>query len=196
LDLAGILAIGFVVTSTAIFLTSGSDPNRVLNLLVSDSSSQCPNPTLGVSVAVAGHFSLPRQFSPVILTKRAAFFVAKIEARSARDNCRDSFVGDLGDARKWSREEMMYAIQQGSPSAFNVLLNAVNTFATRSMLFALICIGFLFVDPWATLAAVVYFGLIAFVMQYFVGSLMTKAGSIAAESAVQANTAISDLIQF
>jgi ATP-binding cassette subfamily C protein len=58
----------------------------------------------------------------------------------------------------------------------------------------LICIGFLFVDPWATLAAVVYFGLIAFVMQYFVGSLMTKAGVIAAQSAVQANSAISDLI--
>ena len=30
LDLTGILAIGFVVTSTAVFLTSGSDPNRVL----------------------------------------------------------------------------------------------------------------------------------------------------------------------
>ena len=30
LDLAGILAIGFIVTSTAIFLTAGSDPERVL----------------------------------------------------------------------------------------------------------------------------------------------------------------------
>jgi ATP-binding cassette subfamily C protein len=89
---------------------------------------------------------------------------------------------------------MMYAIQGGSPAAFNVLLNAVNSFATEAMLFALICIGFLFVDPLATLAAVIYFGLIAFVMQYFVGSLMTKAGRIAAEGSVAANTAISDLL--
>jgi ATP-binding cassette subfamily C protein len=89
---------------------------------------------------------------------------------------------------------MMYAIQAGSPAAFNVLLNAVNAFATETMLFVLICVGFLFVDPLATLAAVLYFGLIAFVMQYFVGSLMSKAGQIAAEGAVAANTAISDLL--
>jgi ATP-binding cassette subfamily C protein len=44
------------------------------------------------------------------------------------------------------------------------------------------------------LAAVLYFGLIAFVMQYFVGSLMTKAGQIAAHGTVVANTAISDLL--
>jgi ATP-binding cassette subfamily C protein len=62
------------------------------------------------------------------------------------------------------------------------------------MLFVLISIGFLSVDPWATLAAIIYFGLIALVMQYFVGSLMTKAGQIAAEGAVAANTAISDLL--
>jgi ATP-binding cassette subfamily C protein len=89
---------------------------------------------------------------------------------------------------------MMYAIQGGSPAAFNVLLNAANSLATEAMLFVLICIGFLFVDPWATLAAVIYFGLIASVMQYFVGSLMAKAGQIAAEGAVAANTAISDLL--
>ncbi len=29
-DLAGILAIGFVLTSTAVFLTQGSNPDRVL----------------------------------------------------------------------------------------------------------------------------------------------------------------------
>ena len=193
LDLAGILAIGFIVTSTAIFLTSGSDPNRVLEFAGFQVPAVNAQTLPWVSATVLVMFLVKALFS-VILTKKAAFFVATVEARSAKTIAEISFGGDLGDARKLSREEMMYAIQSGSPYAFNTLLNAVNAFVTEAMLFVVICIGFLFVDPWATLAAVLYFGLIAFVMQHFVGSLMTKAGRIAAEGAVQANTAISDLL--
>ena len=193
LDLAGIFAIGFVVTSTAIFLTSGSDPNRVVEFAGFQIPAVNAQTLPWVAAAVLVLFLCKALFS-VILTKKAAFFVATVEARSARTIAEIAFGGDLGDARKRSREEMMYAIQGGSPAAFNALLNAVNSFATEAMLFVIICIGFLFVDPWATLAAVIYFGLIAFVMQYFVGSLMTRAGQIAAEGAVAANTAISDLL--
>ena len=193
LDLFGILAIGFVVTSTALFLTSGSDPTRVLEFAGLQIPAVNAQTLPWVSAGVLMLFLAKALFS-VILTKRAAFFVATVEARSAKSIAEIAFGGDLGDARKRSREEMMFAIQVGSPSAFNVLLNAVNAFATETVLFVLICVGFLFVDPLATLAAVVYFGLIAFVMQYFVGSLTSRAGQIAAEGAVAANTAISDLL--
>ena len=193
LDLAGILSIGFIVTSTAIFLTSGSDPNRVLEFAGIQIPAVNAQTLPWVSAAVLVMF-LSKALLSVVLTKKAAFFVATVEARAAKAIAEISFGGDLGDARRRSREEMMYAIQVGSPNAFNTLLNALNAFVTEAMLFVLICVGFLFVDPWATLAAVVYFGLIALVMQYFVGSLMTKAGKIAAKGAVQANTAISDLL--
>lgn len=193
LDLLGILSIGFVVTSTAIFLTSGSDPNRVLEFAGLQIPAVNAQTLPWVSAGVLSLFLSKALFS-VILTKKAAFFVATVEARSAKTIAEIAFGGDLGDARKRSREEIMYAIQGGSPAAFNTLLNSVNTLATEAMLFVVICIGFLFIDPWATLGAMLYFGLIAFVMQYFVGSLMTKAGHIAAESTVAANTAISDLV--
>jgi ATP-binding cassette subfamily C protein len=193
LDLVGILAIGFIVTSTAIFLTAGSDPDRVLEFAGLQIPSVNAQTLPWVSAMVLFLF-LAKALLSIFLTKRAAFFVATVEARSARKIAEIAFGGDLGDARKRSREEMMYAIQAGSPSAFNTLLNAVNALATEAMLFVVICIGFLFVDAWATLAAVLYFGLIAFVMQYFVGSLMTKAGQIAAAGNVAANVAISDLI--
>ena len=193
LDLVGILAIGFVVTSTAIFLTSGSDPNRVVEFAGLEIPAVNAQTLPWVSAAVLLLFLAKALFS-VILTRRAAFFVATIEARSARTIAEIAFGGNLGDARKRSREEIMYAIQTGSPFAFNTLLSAVNALAAEAMLFVLICIGFFFVDPLATLAAVVYFGLIALVMQYFVGSLMTRAGHVAAEAAVRANMAISDML--
>ena len=193
LDLVGIFAIGFIVTSTAIFLTVGSDPDRVIKFAGLQLPAVNVQTLPWVFAAVVIMF-LAKALLSVVLTKKAAFFVAKVEARAAKAIAEVSFGGDLGDARKRSREEMMYAIQTGSPHAFNTLLNSLNSLVTETMLFVIICIGFLFVDTWSTVAAVVYFGLVVFLMQYFVGSLMTKAGMVAAEGAVLANTALSDLL--
>jgi ATP-binding cassette, subfamily B, bacterial PglK len=192
LDLIGILVIGFIVTSTAIFLTSGSEPGRVLEFAGLQIPAVTAQTLPWVSGAVLAIFLTKALFS-VILTKQAAFFVATVEARSARTIAEVSFGGDLGETRERTREEVMFAIQVGSPNALNVLLNAANSLFTETALFFLICLGFLLVDPWATLAAVAYFGLIALVMQYFVGSLMSRAGQVATEGAVKANAAISDL---
>jgi ABC-type multidrug transport system fused ATPase/permease subunit len=193
LDLAGILAIGFIVTSTAIFLTEGSNPNRVLEfagfLIPAVSAQTLP----WVSALVLALF-LTKALLSIILTRKAAFFVARVEARSARTIAQISFNGDIRDARLRSREELMFAIQGGSPAAFNGLLNATSSFLTEATLFLVICLGFLFVDPMATLAAVVYFGLIAFVIQIFIGSLMNRAAQVATKGSIDANTAISDLI--
>ena len=193
LDLAGILAIGFIVTSTAIFLTEGSNPNRVLEfagfLFPAVSAQTLP----WVSALVLALF-LTKALLSIILTRKAAFFVARVEARSARTIAQISFNGDIRDARLRSREELMFAIQGGSPAAFNGLLNATSSFLTEATLFLVICLGFLFVDPLATLAAVVYFGLIAFVIQIFIGSLMNRAAQVATKGSIDANTAISDLI--
>ena len=193
LDLAGILAIGFIATSTALFLTVGSDPNRVLQFaglqLPAVNAQTLPWVSSGVLLLF-----LAKAFLSVLLTKKAAYFVATIEARAAKSIAEISFGGDLVDARKLSREEVMFAIQTGSPYAFNTLLNAVNALLSEAMLFILICLGFFFVDPLATIAAIAYFGLVAWVMQFFVGTMMTNAAKIAAEGAVRANTAISDMI--
>lgn len=193
LDLVGVLAIGFVATSTAIFLTAGSDPGRVLEFAGFQLPAVTAQTLPWVSAGVLVLF-LSKAFVSVVLTKKAAFFVATVEANAAKTIAEVSFGGDLVDARKRSREEVMFAIQTGSPLAFNVLLNSVNSFATEAMLFVLICLGFLAIDAWATLAAVMYFGLVAVVMQLFVGSMMTKAGQVMAEETLRANAAISDVL--
>jgi ATP-binding cassette, subfamily B, bacterial PglK len=191
-DLVVILAIGFVATSTAIFLTEGSDPNRLLEFAGFSLPAVNAQTLPWVAGAVFALFLL-KAYVSLFLTKRTAFFVAKVEARAAKSVAEIVFGGDLSQVQKKSREEMMFAIQSGSPAAFNVLLNAANTFVTEATLFALITLGFLVVDPWVTLAALLYFGLIAATIQYFVGSQMTKAGTVLASSSVKANTAIGDL---
>lgn len=193
LDLAGILAIGFIVTSTAIFLTQGSSPNRVLEIAGLQIPAVNAQTLPWVAGIVLGLF-LVKALLSILLLRKAAHFVARIEARAARTIAEIALGGDLGAARERSREDVMFAVQAGSPAAFNILLNAANTFLTEATLFVLICFGFFLVDPVATLAAIAYFGLLAILIQLFLGSLMSRAGEISAKSTVEANAAISDLV--
>jgi ATP-binding cassette subfamily C protein len=193
LDLVGILAIGFVVTSTAIFLTLGSSPDRFIEF----AGFQIPAVTARTLPVVCGAILLiffVKAFFSILITKKAAFFVATIEARAAKVIAQKVYGGDLTQARLRSREEMSFAVQFGSPTAFNSLLNYASTVVAEGSLFLLICLGFLLVDPWATLAAVSYFGLIALVIQYFLGTLMARAGDKATEAILEANGAVGDLV--
>jgi ABC-type multidrug transport system fused ATPase/permease subunit len=192
-DLVGILAIGFVVTSTAIFLTEGSNQNRLLEFAGFQIPAVNAQTLPIISIAILATFIIKALLS-IFITRKVAYFVAKIEARAARAIAEKVFGGDLSQARIRSREEMAYAIQVGSPAAFNQILNFTSTVIAEGSLFLLICIGFLLVDPWSTLAAVTYFALIALVIQYFVGTLMARAGTESAKGTIDANAAVSDLI--
>jgi ABC-type multidrug transport system fused ATPase/permease subunit len=193
LDLAGILAIGFVLTSTAVFLTQGSSPDRVLEFAGFQLLAITAQ-TLPFAGAIILATFLLKAFLSILITKKIAFFVATIEARSAKVIAENVFSGDLSQVRLKSREETAFAIQFGSPAAFNGLLNAAATVFAESALFLLICLGFFLIDPIATFVAVAYFATIALLIQYFIGTLMARAGSIAVEGNVKANTAVGDLI--
>lgn len=192
-DLAGILAIGFVVTSTALFLTQGSSPNRILDFAGFQIPAVTAQTLPPVALIILITF-LAKALLSIVITRRVAYFAAKIEALATKEIAKRVFGGDLSQARLRSREEMAFAIQFGSPGAFNHLLNFASTVIAEGSLFLLICIGFLLVDPWATLAAVVYFSLIAAVIQYFFGTLMVRAGAKSTTATIAANGAVGDLI--
>jgi len=193
LDLTGILAIGFVVTSTALFLTQGSSQNRVLEFAGFQIPAVTAQTLPVVATAILATFLL-KAFLSIVITKKVAYLVATVEAKAAKAIAEKVFGGDLSQARLRSREDMAYAIQFGSPAAFNYLLNFTSTVIAEGSLFLLICLGFLLIDPWSTLAAVLYFSVIAWVIQYFVGTLMTRAGVKSAQGTISANSAVADLI--
>jgi ATP-binding cassette subfamily C protein len=192
LDLAGVLAMGFVVTSTALFLTQGSDPNRVVEFagLSLPTVNAQTLPLFGLLILLL--FLLKALFS-LLLTRSTALFLARVEARSAKRITEIVFGGTLSNARKRSREEILYAVQSGSPATFNNLLNAASTIVSETSLFVVICFGFLLVDPVSTIGTIAYFALIALTIQFFLGTLMQRAGEKTAVNSVAANAALSDL---
>ena len=193
LDLGGILAIGFIVASIAVFLTSGSDPNRVFEVggfsVPAVNASSLP----WVASGVLGLFLFKAVFS-MLLTRSAALFVAGVEARAAKQIAQIALGYDLNTARLRSREEVVFAVQNGSPSAFSVLFNQVGTIIAEGSLFVVVAAGFFLVDPLITIISMAYFGLIAGAIQFFVGTLMNRAGEKMKSATIRANSSITDLL--
>jgi ABC-type multidrug transport system fused ATPase/permease subunit len=192
LDLTGILSIGFLATSMAIFITEGSDPNRVLeigSLSIPAISAQSLPVISGLILLL---FSSKAVFS-ILLTRQLAHFLARIEARAARVIANNAFGRGIEGARLNSREEILFAVQNGSPSAFNNVLNSIGTLSSEGFLFILVLTAFAIVNPAIALGAVLYFGLIGFLIQFFIGRVMHRTGIILTESTVEANGVLSDL---
>jgi ABC-type bacteriocin/lantibiotic exporter with double-glycine peptidase domain len=192
LDLLGIFAIGWVATSTALFLTEGSAPDRSINLAGMVFPAVTAQTLPLVAIAILSVF-LVKALTSILITRQMALFVAQVEARAAKVIAENVFGGDLGKARQRTAEETAFAIQFGSPAAFNVLLNSAATVFAEGSLFVLICLGFLIVNPTATIFAVAYFVVVAVVMQHFIGSRMAEAGAKSLEGIIQANEAVGDL---
>jgi ABC-type multidrug transport system fused ATPase/permease subunit len=191
-DLVGILAIGFLATSIALFVTLGSDSERIISF----AGLTIPAITAQTLPLVAGmilFLFLSKALLAILLTSKLARFLATIEARAARKVGERAFSSGLTEARQYSREEIYFAVQSGSPAAFNSLLNAWGTIFAEGVLFVLVIGSFLFVDPVSGLGAVLYFGLIAVIIQIFIGNLMQNSATITAKGVVAANSAIGDL---
>ncbi len=193
-DLAGILAIGLLATSAALFLTEGSDPDREISLgplVFASVSSQSLPIIAGLILALF----VGKAVASILLTRQLAHFLARIEARAAHTISINAFGKGLESARLNSRDEVMYAVQAGSPSAFNSILNAAGTFIAEGSLFVLVLATFFAVDVVVAFGAVIYFGIIGVLIQIFVGRVMQKASTKVTKGTIEANEGLSDLAE-
>lgn len=192
LDLAGILAIGLLATSITLFLTEGSDPNRVIEIgdfrLGAINAQSLPI----VATLILLLFVSKALFS-ILLTRQLAIFLAKIEARASRDIAASAFSNGLEGVRKHSRDEILFAALGGSPMAFNVLLNSVGTLIAEGFLFVLVLISFSLINPAAALGAIIYFGLVGLLIQHFIGRQLEKTSYRINELTIASSASLLDL---
>jgi ABC-type multidrug transport system fused ATPase/permease subunit len=191
-DLFGILAIGFLATSMALVITQGADAKSEIEF----ASITLPTLNLQSLPLMAGlilTLFLFKALTSLLLTRQLAHFLARIEARAARVIAQNAFGKGLAGARLNSREEILYAVQAGSPSAFNSVMNSIGTLAAEGFLFILVLIAFTLVNPTVAFGAILYFGLIGFLIQFFLGRVMHRTGTKLTQSIVEANSGLSDL---
>ena len=191
-DLAGILAIGFVATSIALFVIDEGDSARdiqVGSLSVTALTAQTlPFATFMILML----FMLKAVFS-IFMTRQVAFFLAKVEARGARVVAENAFGDGLEEARQQSREEIHHAVQEGSPALFNSALNSLGNIIAEGILFVLVIAGLIAVDPLFAIGMIAFFSLLAFAIQLFIGSRVQKLSAKIVQGSIDGNQAIGDL---
>jgi ABC-type multidrug transport system fused ATPase/permease subunit len=192
LDLVGIMAVGFIIASTAAFFASGSDPDRLLVFggigIPAVDAQTLPWVSSGVLVLFLG-----KALFSLLLLRKTAIFAAKIEAQASMQIAKVTLGRDLVRARENSRDEVLFAMQVGAPSAISGVFNQLGTIIAEGSLFLIVVLGFLVIDPWITLAAIGYFAIIAYLIQFFVGTLMKRAGESVATGTVGASSLVNDL---
>lgn len=191
-DLVGILAIGFLATSIALFITLGSDASRVITFLGVTVPAVTAQTLPAIATLILALF-LGKAFLSILFTRQLAYFLAKIEARAARTVTERAFGAGLGESRLHSKEEIYFAVQSGSPAAFNTVLNSAGTIAAEGILFVLVIASFFALDPLSALGTLIYFSMVALIIQLFIGTLMQRAAVKSAQGTIDANTAIGDL---
>jgi ABC-type multidrug transport system fused ATPase/permease subunit len=191
-DLLGILAIGFLATSIALFVTLGSDASRVIEF----GGLSIPAVTAQTLPFIAGlilALFIVKAVISILLTRQLAYFLARVEARASRLVADSAFGNGLEDARRFSRDEVNFAVQTASPAAFNSVLNSVGTIAAEGLLFLFVIASFLTVDPISALGALVYFGFVAGVIQFAIGTKMQSVSVQVAKGSIDSYGAIGDL---
>ena len=192
LDLAGILAIGLLATSIALFLTEGSDPNRVIEI-GAFSLGAINAQSLPIVATVILLLFVSKATLSILLTRQLAIFLAKIEARASRDIAANAFSNGLEGVRKHSREEILFASLTGSPMTFNGLLNSVGTLIAEGFLFVLVLLSFSVINLAAAIGAVLYFGLVGLLIQHTIGRQLEKTSYRINDLSIASSSSLLDL---
>jgi ABC-type multidrug transport system fused ATPase/permease subunit len=192
IDLVGILAIGFLAASVALFVANGSDSDRVLSLGGLSIPALTAKTLPAASVVILLLFLAKAGFS-ILLTRILARFLAIIEANIARSVAKATFGKTMSETRRYSTEETYFAVQIGSPTTTNTLLNSLGTLLAESVLFFLVLVTFFIVDPISALGAIGYILIVAFLTQYFIGNIMQNLSIKINSGAVETGAVISDL---
>jgi ATP-binding cassette subfamily C protein len=192
IDVVAIFAIGYLATSTTIILAQRDTSDQTITL------GPFTIPTLSVedlpfAVALVLALFVAKAVIAILLTHKLAHLLALVEARAARVIARNAFGKGLEGLRQHSREEILFAVQAGSPSAFNGVLNSLGTLVAEGALFVLVLTSFALMSPVVAGVTLVYFGFVGVIIQFFIGRLMQRTGAKIVETTVSANVGLSDL---
>jgi ABC-type multidrug transport system fused ATPase/permease subunit len=192
LDVIGVALVGLVAAFAATQVTADGSaaPTSVLGIglpwLTKDN--------LFVLVLVVLAVFLGKAALAIGLTRSVAFFIAKLEVQNAQKIVEYLLGGSLETVKGYSKSEFQYAVTGSANAAFTGVLNNVATIFSEGFLLLALATAFLFVNPVAALATLVYFGIIVLLIQFFVGRRLRLAGNDAADGTVETNNVLSDTL--
>lgn len=185
LDLVGLLAVGVVAS----YFAAGATESSTVQVASIRLNFEDLPPAGGLLLIVASAFALKSVIGLLIL-RAMTRFLAKVEARSAKEAVQSLFGTDLPGFQKKSVGDIQWSIAESTKFAFSNMLFSASALVSEGTLFIFLVFGLLSVSTYVTLGVVIYFTLVVAVFQLVVNNRLRRLGERLATRSVYLQNAI------
>jgi ABC-type multidrug transport system fused ATPase/permease subunit len=185
LDLAAVLLIGLLVAGASA-TALGSQGTAISGLL----GDLVPTSIDGIVVfaAIAGALLITKSLSSLYLTRRTYRFLANRSAIVSSHLADRVLSLPLLDLQRRASQKMTQALTAGANAATVNTLGPLSVILAEASLAVLLVAGLTFVDPLVAAFTVVFFGLVAVILQIAIGRWAVRLGSQLADADIGSMT--------
>jgi ABC-type multidrug transport system fused ATPase/permease subunit len=195
LDLIGVLFLGLVAALAV--TTVQSQPAPAIVTSVADAlglGGLSDQALVAVLAGLAAIVLLSKSVFSSLLTRRVFIFLANRQALVSARLARELLSRPLLFLQSRSSQETAYALIQGAGSATISILGQLVIVATEAALLVVLGVALLFIDPLVTVGVVIFFALVALVLQRIMGSWASRLGREGAEADIASLNTIQDAL--
>jgi ABC-type multidrug transport system fused ATPase/permease subunit len=195
LDVIGVLLLGLVATLGAASFSKGATPSGVEHALealgLDTSSTQSVLTIVGLT---AGGFLLAKSVVALYINRRVLRFLANRQTDVSVRLTRTILSRPLLEVQEQSSQQLTYALTDGVNVAMISLLGSTVVGLTEVTTLVVLCVALFVLNPFVTIGAVLYFGLIVYFLQRVLGRHIVALGKVLGESAIASRALIQEAL--
>ena len=196
LDLLGVLLIGVVTALSVSVMSQAPPPTFVQTAMDRIGLADVDIITLATTLAViAGFVLIAKSIINVLLTRRVLRFLANRQAMVSGRLAAGLLSRPLLQVQQRSSQETVYALTTGVNFATLVVLGQGVVALAEISLLAVLAIGLLFLSPVVTIFAIIFFLLIALVLQRILSDWAGRLGRRSSHTEVASYAAIQEALR-
>lgn len=193
LDLAGVLLLGLVAVMAAATAQGNPIPEAIVDVAQSIGLGSLDEPTLVAVFGIAAAFLLIlKSILTLVMVRRLFQFLADRTAMVSASLSSKFFSCSLLVVQSRPSQEVAYALSQGTSAAVLYVLGSGMVILSEACLLGVLGIALFLVDPFVTIAAGIYFVLVAGLLQRPVSKRASKIGGTIAAADIAATTLVQE----
>jgi ABC-type multidrug transport system fused ATPase/permease subunit len=195
LDLVGILLIG-VVAALSISVVAGGAPPATVETVVGwlGLGNVSTITAAGVLAVSAAFLLILKSALTVVLTRRVLKFLAIRQARVSGRLASSLLSRPLLQVQQRSSQETAFALTTGVNQATIMILGQTVVALTEVALLAILAVGLFLLDPIVTIFTIVYFALVALLLQRIISSWASRLGKFGADAEIASIASVQEAL--
>lgn len=195
LDLAGVLLLGLVASVAVTVVQSQPAPAFVSNLFAQLGLESLSSQEIVIYLgSIAAVVLLAKSIISTWLTRRILRFLANRQALVSARLTAELLSRPLPQIQQRSTQETAYALMGGVGQATVGLLGQATIAITEITLLVVLSLALLFLDPLVTVGAIIFFTLVALILQRLLGAWASRLGREGATYDITSLNAIQEAI--